>query len=140
MNKIEPSHFFNRVEEYLHSANGIKPLQALEEFVKMDGASAEIVDSVVNGALLDFVFDCVPAPNDFVHVYGPDGKAIYVKKVEMTFDQWADSLTNTIKGIKRERIVAILENMYDRGIIQKSTSNSCIYRGTAPMRRKPLVL
>lgn len=140
MNKGEPSHFFNRVEEYLHSANGIKPLQALEEFVKLDGASTEDVNSVVNGALLDFIFDCVPAPNDYVQVYGPDGKAIYVKKIEMTFDQWADSLTNTIKGIERERVTAILENMLDRGILQKSYSNSCLYRSTAPIRRRPLVL
>lgn len=140
MNNIEPSHFFNRVEDYLHSANGIKPLQALEELVKKDGASSEIMDSIINGALIDFIFDCVPAPNDYVHVYGPDGKAIYVKKVEMTFDQWADSLTNTIMGIKRERVVSILEKMYNRGIVLKSHTNSCIYRGTAPIRRKPLVL
>ena len=54
---VDKSHYFERVENYLHSANGIKPLQALEECAKMDGASDDIVDSVVNGALLDFIFD-----------------------------------------------------------------------------------
>lgn len=121
-----PSHYFERVENYLHSANGIKPLQALEEFVKLDGVPEDMVDSVVNGALLDFIFDCVPTPNDFVQIYGPDGKAIYVKKIEMTFDQWADTLTNTIHGIKRDRISSILEYMYDRGIIVKNLSNNYI--------------
>lgn len=135
-----PSLFFERVEKYLHSANGIKPLQALEEFVKTDDTPVEIVDSVVNGALLDFIFDCVPAQNDFVHVYGPDGKAIYVNKIEMTFDQWADSFTNTIRGISRERICAILEYMYEKELIMKNKSNNCIYRGTPPVRRSPITI
>ena len=138
MNYISSTHYFESVEKYLHSANGVKPLQALEEFVKKDGAQAEIVDTIVNGALQDFIFDCVPAPNDFVQVYGPDGKAVYVKKIEMTFDQWATSLTNTILGIKRERIDAILENMCDKGILVKSQNNSCLYRGKAPIRRNLL--
>lgn len=130
-----PSHYFERVENYLHSANGIKPLQALEEFAKLDGAPDDMVDSVVNGALLDFIFDCVPTPNDFVQIYGPDGKAIYVKKIEMTFDEWTDTLTNTIHGINRERISRILEYMYGRGILVKKTTNNYIYRGMAPGRR-----
>lgn len=138
MNNISPTHYFESIEKYLHSANGVKPLQALEEMVKKDGAQEEIVDKIVNGALLDFIFDCVPAPNDFVQVYGPDGKAIYVKKIEMTFDQWTESLTNTILGIKKDRIVAILEYMYYKGILVKSMNNSCLYRGMAPIRRNPL--
>lgn len=99
-----------------------------------------MVDSIVNGALLDFIFDCVPAPNDFVNIYGPDGKAIYVKKIEMTFDQWVDALTNTIKGITRERICSILDYMYGKGFLIRSKSNSCLYRGTAPIRRCLLTL
>lgn len=138
MDKINPSHYFERIEKYLHSANGIKPLQALEELVKEDGAPDDEIDSIVNGALKDFIFDCVPAPNDFVHIYGPDGKAIYVKKEEMTFDEWADTICNTIMGIKRERICSILEYMYDKGMLNKNYSNSCLYRGTAPLRRCPL--
>ena len=135
---VDKSHYFERVENYLHSANGIKPLQALEECAKMDGASDDIVDSVVNGALLDFIFDCVPAPNDSVKVYGPDGKAIYEPKKEMTFDEWVNSLTNTFHGISRERITSILDYMFGKGMLEKSYTNSCVYRGMAPIRRRPL--
>lgn len=138
MNYINPTHYFESVEKYLHSTNGVKPLPVLEELVKKDGAQAEIVDKIINGALLDFIFDCIPVLNDFVQIYGPDGKAIYVKKIEMTFDQWVDSLTNTLLGIKRERIVAILDYMYDKGTLVKSQNNSCLYRGMAPIRRNPL--
>ena len=138
MDKISYSHYFERIEKYLHSANGIKPLQTLEELVKLDGAPDDDINSIVNGALKDFIFDCVPSPNDFVQIYNPNGKAIYIKKIEMTFDQWADALCNTIKGISRERICSILENMYDKGTLTKSYNNSCIYRGTASIRRCPL--
>ncbi len=140
MNNINPSHYFDRIEQYLHTANGIKPLQALVEFAKKDGAPEEMVDSVVNGALLDFIFDIMPAPNDFVHVYGPDGKANYIKKIEMTLEDWADSLVNTIQEITRERVVSILEYMYSNGILQRNNSNNCLYRGTAPIRRNLLHL
>ena len=134
------SHYFEKVEKYLHSANGIKPLQTLEELVKLDGVPNEMVDSVVNGALLDFIYDCVPTPNDFVQIYDPDGKAIYVKKIEMTFDEWIDSLINTIQGINRERIRGILDYMYDKGILVKNLSNNYIYRGMAPVRRCPITV
>ena len=129
------SHYFEKVEKYLHSANGIKPLQTLEELVKLDGVPNEMVDSVVNGALLDFIYDCVPTPNDFVQIFDPDGKAIYVKKIEMTFDEWIDSLINTIQGINRERIRGILDYIYNKGILVKNYSNNYIYRGMAPVRR-----
>lgn len=51
MEKINPSHYFERVEKYLHSANGIKPLQALEELVKEDGAPDDEIDSIVSMVL-----------------------------------------------------------------------------------------
>ena len=140
MSNTNSSLYFERIENYLHSANGIKPLQALEGFVKLDGAPADMIDSVVNGALHDFIFDCVPTPNDFVRIYGPDGKAIYIKKIEMTLNQWTDSLVNTILGVKRERINAILEHMYKKGTLVKNMTNGFVYRGTAPLRRQILTL
>ena len=134
------SHYFEQVEKYLHSANGIKPLQTLEELVKLDGAPNEMVDSVVNGALIDFIFDCIPTLNDFAQLYGPDGKAIYVQKIEMTFDEWIDALIKTIQGINRERICGILGYMCNKGILVKNFSNNYIYRGMAPVRRCPIIV
>ena len=98
-------------------------LQSLEELAKCDSAPDDMVDSVVNGAVLDFISDCVPTLNDFVQIYGPDCKSIYVKKIEMTSDKWTDSLTNTIHGISRERSSRVLEHMYEKGILVINLSN-----------------
>lgn len=134
------SQYFDRIEEYLRQANGPKSLQALEELTKVVGTPAEMVDSIVNGALADFIYDCVPPKNDFVQIYDNEGNAIYQQKKEMSFSQWVDAITNTIIGIKKDRIEGILQKMYDKGFIIKDLMTSNIYRGTALIRRCPIVL
>ena len=140
MSKTNPSHYFERVEEYLHNANGLKLLQAMEEYVKAAGASTEMVDSIVNGAVMDFIYDVMPPQNDFVQVYDNNGNAIYSQKIKMSLAQWVDALKNTFKGIDSNRISAILEYMLQKGFIVMEPYTSVIYRGTSPVRRSPLSL
>ena len=140
MSKINPSHYFERVEEYLHNANGLKPLQAMEEYVKAAGTPPEMVDNIVNGAVMDFVYDVMPPQNDFVQVYDNNGNAIYSQKIKMSLAQWVDALKNTFKGIDSNRISAILEYMLQKGYIVMEPYTSVIYRGTSPVRRSPLSL
>lgn len=140
MGSINPSHYFERVEEYLHNANGIKSFQVMEEYVKSVGTPAEMVDSIVNGALMDFIYDVMPPQNDFVQIYDNNGNAIYSQKIKMNLDQWVEALKNTFKGEKLNRISAIFDYMLLKGFVVAEPYTGVIYRGTAPVRRLPLLL
>lgn len=135
MSNINPSHYFERIEDYLHTANGVKPLQTMEEMVKAVGTPAELVDSVVNGAIMDFIYDIMPPQNDFVQIYDNKGHALYVQKIKMNLEQWVESLRNTFTGMEGNRIASLMEVMLQKGFIVTEPYTSVLYRGTAPVRR-----
>lgn len=135
MSNINPSHYFERIEQYLHTANGVKPLQAMEEMVKVVGTPAEMVDSVVNGAVMDFIYDMMPPQNDFVQIYDNKGNAVYMQKIKMNHEQWVEGLRHTFIGMEANRISAIMEFMLQKGFIVMEPYTSVLYRGTAPGRR-----
>ena len=135
MSNINPSHYFERIEHYLHTANGVKPLQAMEEMVKAVGTPAEMVDSVVNGAVMDFIYDVMPQQSDFVQIYDNKGNAVYVQKIKMNLEQWVEALRHTFNGMEAKRISAIMDIMLQKGIIVMEPYTSVLYRGTAPGRR-----
>lgn len=138
MNKhsnINTSHYFERIEEYLHTANGVKPLQTMEQMVKVVGAPEDMVDSIVNGAAMDFIYDVMPPQNDFVQIYDNNGDAIHTQKIMMDLEQWVTALVKTFLGMDAHRISAILEYMLQCGIIVMEQYTGVLYRGTAPIRR-----
>lgn len=140
MNYIDPSHYFERIEHYLHTANGVKPLQAMEEMVRLSGAPGDMVDSVVNGAVMDFIYDVMPPQNDFVQIYDNKGDAVYIQKVKMNLAQWVEALLHTLQGMEKDRISGILDFMLQKGFIMTEPYTSVLYRGTAPGRRSRLNL
>lgn len=137
--KTDPSHFFNGIEQVLHSDSANKSLQALENSVRNDGASEELIDSIVNGALRDFIYGCLPKKED-IQVIGPDGEVNNDPRQEKTFDQWIDTLTNIIQGIDRNRIKAIMMYMCQKGYIVEDKTNNFISGRVAPVKRQLLNL
>lgn len=135
MSNINPSHYFERIEHYLHTANGAKPLQAMEEMVTAVGTPTDMVDSVVNGAVMDFIYDMMPPQNDLVQIYDNNGNAVYVQKIKMNLEQWVEALRYTFIGMEANRISSIMEFMLQNGFIVMEPFTSVLYRGTAPGRR-----
>ena len=135
MSNINPSHYFERIEQYLHTANGVKPLQTMEEMVKAVGTPAELVDSVVNGAIMDFIYDMMPPQNDLVQIYDNNGNAVYVQKIKMNLEQWVEALLHTFNGMEADRISAIMEICLQKGYVVMEPYTSVLYKGTAPGRR-----
>ena len=133
---INPSHYFERIEEYLHNTNGAKPLQAMEQMVKVVGTPDDMVDSVVNGAVMDFIYDVMPPQNDFVQIYDNNGNAIHTQKIMMNIEQWVMALVNTFNGMEDKRLAAIMDHMLQKGIIVREPYTSVLYRGKAPVRRE----
>ena len=125
--KTDPSHFFNGIEQVLYSDSANKSLQALENLVRNDGASEESIDSIVDAALRDFIYECLPK-----------GEANNALGQEKTFGQWVDFFTKTIQGISKERIKTIMEYMHQKGYLIEDESTGFMYRGTAPLGRRPL--
>lgn len=139
MTNIHPSHYFNSAEYYLHNANGLKNCQEIENLIKKDGCPDDMIPSVYNGLMIDFMYDILPYMQDNVKVYGPEGNAIYTQKYLFTKPQWIDALCNTFVGLTKERIAPILDYMCDRDMIIKDT-NGILYRGMAPGKRNPVEL
>ena len=135
----DPSHFFNGIEQVLYSDSANKSLQALENSVKNDGAPEKLIDSIVDGALKDFIYECLPKKED-IQVIGPDGEVNNDPRQEKTFDQWIDTLTNIIQGIDRNRIKAIMMYMCQKGYIVEDKTNNFISGRVAPVKRQPLNL
>lgn len=107
----------------------------MEEMVKAVGTPAGMVDSVVNGAVMDFIYDMMPPQNDFVQIYDNKGNAVYVQKIKMNLEQWVEALRHTFNGMEANRISAIMEFMLQNDFIVMEPYTSVLYRGTAPIRR-----
>lgn len=133
------SQYFERVENYLRNANGIKNYLALIELIKLDECPEESLPLVLNGALVDYLYDVMPNKEGLVKVYGPDGKADFEKKHEYTYEEWIKSLNMTFVGLPTGFAERILDYMFAKGYIVRSVNN-IFYRGMAPMRRVPVEL
>lgn len=133
------SQFFERVENYLQNANGIKNYEALIELIKADECPEDKIQMVLNGAMVDYLNDVMPNKDGFVKVYGPDGTAVYEKKHEYTYDEWIKTLNMTFVGLPNGFAEKIMGYMFAKGYIIR-TDNNFFYRGLAPMRRVPVDL
>ena len=94
---------------------------------------------VLNGAMVDYLYDVMPNKDGFVKVYGPDGKAVYEKKHEYTYEEWIKILRMTFVGLPTGFAEKVLEYMFAKGYIIRA-DNNIFYRGLAPMRRVPVDL
>lgn len=133
------SQYFERVDNYLRNANGLKNYEALIELIKADGCPDDKIQMVLNGAMVDYLYDVMPNKDGFVKVYGPDGKAVYEKKHEYTYEEWIKTLRMTFVGLPNGFAEKAIEYMFAKGYIIRA-DNNIFYRGLAPMRRVPVEL
>lgn len=133
------SHYFERVENYLRNANGIKNYEVLIQLIKADECPEEQILQVLNGAMVEYLFDVMPNKDGFVRIYAPDGKAAYEKKHEYTYDEWIKILQMTFVGLPIGYAEKIISYMFTKGYIIRA-DNNIFYRELAPMRRIPVEL
>lgn len=133
------SQYFERVENLMRNANRIKNYETLIELIKEDDYPEDKIQMVLNGAMVDYLYDVMPNKDGFVKVYGPDGKVVYEKRHEYTYEEWIEALRMTFVGFPNGFAERVIEYMFAKGYIIRA-ENNILYRGLAPMRRVPVNL
>lgn len=139
MTKISSTAYFRKIDEYLRSHKGQKPLSHLEQMARQAGCPEDEIDMTVNGALKDFVFDMLPNANHSITIL--DRKCNEVNNaITVTLEEWIELLCNTIEGLPRERAVALFNYMQQKSIIIIAPSTGIVYGATAMMRMQQIKL
>lgn len=139
MKKIHPSHFFDNIEKYLKANQGQVTVDDLRNEVIRNGCPAEMVDSVINGAIADEVNIKVTSKNNTMTIQKDGEFFAPMEAYNPTFEGLINDMITRFDGLGQDRAKSIVDSLL-RNQELSVYSDELIYRTKVRIPRQPISL
>ncbi len=139
MTNIHPSHFFENIEKYLKTHQGQVAVDDLKSEVIRNGCPAEMVESVINGAIADEVNIKVTSKNSTMTIQ-KDGEVFApTEAYNPTYEGLINDMVTRFNGLGQDRAKSIVDSLL-RNQELSVYNDELIYRTKVRIPRQPISL
>lgn len=139
MPTVHPSHYFDSVEGYLFQCPTNCSIGTLNRLAQRAGCPADLVEQVVNGAIVDYIMCLVSGSDDTVSCTDMNNRTIPVRIYHPTPAELIAHLTETkFSDLSQERAGKIVDYLLNEHALLEDSDGS-LYR-VKPLTSRQLVV
>lgn len=127
MPNVHPSHYFDKVEGFIRLNPHSCSIAMLNRLVKEAGCPDDLVEQVVNGAIVDYIMRIVSGADDTVTCTEMNGRTVPVRVYHPTTAELITYLTETkFSDLSQERAGKIIDILLNKKALSLD-SDGCLY-------------
>lgn len=118
MPNVHPSHYFDSVEGYLFQCPSNCSIGTLNNLAQTAGCPEDLVNQVVNGAIVDYIMRIVSGPDDAVTCTDMNGRTVSTATCHPTRAELIEHLTKTkFSDLSQERVGKIVDFLLNKNAL-----------------------
>ena len=127
MSYVHPSHYFDSVEGFIRLNSQHCSIAMLNRFAKDADCPDDLVEQVVNGAIVDYIMRIVSGPDDTVTCADMNGHTVPVRIYHPTSAELIAHLTEIkFSDLSQERAGKIIDFLLNKPALSFDT-DGCLY-------------